>query len=171
MEGDGELPAVAAKTLLEAVLTRAAAEPLPHAPEGSLPRGPTHCTYAVRVHASGVPYVARTMAYAAQARGGAQARRRALRRPAAVRHRHRPADGAAQAAQALAAGARAAAHQHAQTGPLACSASARLLCLRRACLAALGSSARPGRGRLTGRPTTASGARASRLQSCRFHCV
>ena len=36
-------------------------------------------------------------------------------------------------------------------------------------VAALGSSARPGSGRATGRPTSASGARASRLQSRRFH--
>ena len=43
------------------------------------------------------------------------------------------------------------------------SAPARLLCLLRARLAALGSSALPGRGLATGRPATASGARASRL--------
>ena len=49
------------------------------------------------------------------------------------------------------------------------SAPARLLCLLRARLAALGSSALPGRGRPTGFPATASGARASRLQSCRSH--
>ena len=48
------------------------------------------------------------------------------------------------------------------------SAPARLLCLLRARLAALGSSALPGRGRPSGRPATASSARASRLQSCRF---
>ena len=45
------------------------------------------------------------------------------------------------------------------------SAPTRLLCLLRARLAALGSSALPGRGRPTGHPATASGARASRLQS------
>ena len=45
------------------------------------------------------------------------------------------------------------------------SAPTRLLCLLRARLAALGSSAFPGRGRPTGHPATASGARASRLQS------
>ena len=39
------------------------------------------------------------------------------------------------------------------------SAAAQLLCLLRARLAALGSSALPGRGRPTGRPATASGAR------------
>ena len=49
------------------------------------------------------------------------------------------------------------------------SALARPLCLLRARLAALSSSVLPGRGRATGRPATASGARASRLQSCRFH--
>ena len=48
-------------------------------------------------------------------------------------------------------------------------APARLLRLLRARLAAPGSSALPGRGRPTGRPATASGARASRLQSRRFH--
>ena len=46
------------------------------------------------------------------------------------------------------------------------SAPAWLLCLLRARLAALGSSALAGRGQPTGRPATASGARASRLQSC-----
>eukprot|EP00964_Phaeocystis_antarctica_P010033 scaffold5478_cov63-Phaeocystis_antarctica.AAC.9 len=45
---------------------------------------------------------------------------------------------------------------------------ARPLCLFRA---RLGSSALPGRGRPTGRPAAASGARASRLQSNQFHCV
>eukprot|EP00964_Phaeocystis_antarctica_P047550 scaffold27514_cov48-Phaeocystis_antarctica.AAC.1 len=49
------------------------------------------------------------------------------------------------------------------------SAAARLLRLLRAHLAALGSSALPGRGRATGRPATAAGARASRLQSRRSH--
>ena len=44
------------------------------------------------------------------------------------------------------------------------SAPARLLCLLRVRLAALGSSVRPGRGRPAGRPATASGAPASRLQ-------
>ena len=48
------------------------------------------------------------------------------------------------------------------------SAPARPLRLLRARLAALGGSALPGRGRATGRPATASGARASRLQSRRF---
>ena len=48
------------------------------------------------------------------------------------------------------------------------SAPARLLCLLRARLAALGSAALPGRRRPTGRPATASGARAIRLQSRRF---
>eukprot|EP00964_Phaeocystis_antarctica_P012267 scaffold6783_cov61-Phaeocystis_antarctica.AAC.2 len=43
------------------------------------------------------------------------------------------------------------------------SAPARLVCLLGARLAALDSSALPGRGRSTGRPATASGARASRL--------
>ena len=38
-------------------------------------------------------------------------------------------------------------------------------------LAALGSSVLPGRGRPTGRPTTTSAARASRLQRRRFRCV
>ena len=47
------------------------------------------------------------------------------------------------------------------------SAPARLLCLLRARLAALGSAALPGRRRPTGRPATASGARAIRLQSRR----
>ena len=46
---------------------------------------------------------------------------------------------------------------------------ARLMCFLRARLAALGSAALPGSGRPTGRPATASGARASRLQSHRFH--
>ena len=49
------------------------------------------------------------------------------------------------------------------------SAQARLLCLLRARLAALGSSALLGRGQPTGSPAAASGARASRLQSRRFH--
>ena len=48
------------------------------------------------------------------------------------------------------------------------SAPARLLRLLRARLAAMGSSALPGRGRPTGHQATASGVRASRLQSCRF---
>ena len=52
--------------------------------------------------------------------------------------------------------------------PLA-SAAARLPRLLRARLAALGSSALPGRGRPTGRPATASGARASLLQSRQSH--
>ena len=51
------------------------------------------------------------------------------------------------------------------------SAPARLLRLLRARLAAPGSSALPGRGRPTGRPAAASGARASRVQSRPFHCV
>ena len=55
------------------------------------------------------------------------------------------------------------AKQHGQKCPLGC-APARLLRLLGTRLAALGSSALPGRGRLTGRPATASGARASRLQ-------
>ena len=50
----------------------------------------------------------------------------------------------------------------------ALSAPARTLRLLRARLAALGSSALPGRGRPIGCPATASGARASRLQSRRF---
>ena len=49
------------------------------------------------------------------------------------------------------------------------SASARLLRLLRAHLAALGSSVRPGGGRPIGRPATASAARASRLRRRRFH--
>ena len=49
------------------------------------------------------------------------------------------------------------------------SAPARLLCLLRSPVAAPGSSALPGRGRPTGIPTTASGARASRLQRRRCH--
>eukprot|EP00964_Phaeocystis_antarctica_P010246 scaffold5628_cov53-Phaeocystis_antarctica.AAC.2 len=49
------------------------------------------------------------------------------------------------------------------------SAPARLLCLLRTRLAALGSSALPGRGRPTERVATASGARVSRLQSHRCH--
>jgi len=53
--------------------------------------------------------------------------------------------------------------QHGQSDPLA--SPARLLRLPRARLAALCSSALPGRGRPAGFPTTASGARASRLQS------
>ena len=67
------------------------------------------------------------------------------------------------------------ARQHGQMAVLAVpclgSALARLLCLLRARLAAMGSSALPGRGRPAGRLGTASGARASRLQSRRFHCV
>ena len=51
----------------------------------------------------------------------------------------------------------------------ALSAPARTLRLLRARLAALGSSALPGRGRASGRPATASGARASLLHSRRFH--
>jgi hypothetical protein len=47
-------------------------------------------------------------------------------------------------------------------------APARLLCLLRAHLTALGSAALPGRGRATGHPTIASGARVSRLRSRRF---
>ena len=54
--------------------------------------------------------------------------------------------------------------QHGQSARLG-SAPARLLHLLRARLAAPGSSALPGRDRSTGRPATASGARASRLQS------
>ena len=57
---------------------------------------------------------------------------------------------------------------HGQSAPLS-SASARLLCLPRACLAALGSSALSGSGRPTGRPATASGTRASHLQTRRCH--
>ena len=53
--------------------------------------------------------------------------------------------------------------QHGQKCPLGCD-PARLLRLRGTRLAALGSPALPGRGRLTGRPATASGARASHLQ-------
>eukprot|EP00964_Phaeocystis_antarctica_P081784 scaffold51195_cov35-Phaeocystis_antarctica.AAC.3 len=49
------------------------------------------------------------------------------------------------------------------------SAPARPLHLLTARLAALNGSALPGRGSGTGRPATASGARASRLQSHRFH--
>ena len=72
---------------------------------------------------------------------------------------------------------RSCARQHGQSGPLwRCPpwqrqsaplgrAPARLLRLLRARLAALGSSAHPGRGRPTGRPPTASAARASRLPS------
>ena len=48
---------------------------------------------------------------------------------------------------------------------------ARLLHLLRVRPAALGSSALPGCGPATGRPATASGARASRLQSRRFRCL
>ena len=51
------------------------------------------------------------------------------------------------------------------------SALARLLSLCRPRLAAQGGSALPGRDRPTGRPATASGARASRLQSRRFHSL
>ena len=51
----------------------------------------------------------------------------------------------------------------------AVSAPARLLRLLSARLAALGSSAPPERSPATGRPTAASGAQASRLQSRRFH--
>ena len=53
--------------------------------------------------------------------------------------------------------------QHGQRAP------ARLLRLVRARLAALGSAALLGRGRATGRPATASGSRASCLQSRLFH--
>ena len=60
------------------------------------------------------------------------------------------------------------AKQHGQECPLGCD-PARLLHLLGTRLAALGSSALPGRGRLTGRPATASGARASRLQDRRSH--
>eukprot|EP00964_Phaeocystis_antarctica_P036108 scaffold20635_cov62-Phaeocystis_antarctica.AAC.5 len=49
------------------------------------------------------------------------------------------------------------------------SAPARHLYLFRARLVALGSSVLPGRGQPTGLPTPASGARASRVQSRRFH--
>ena len=49
------------------------------------------------------------------------------------------------------------------------SAPARPPCLLRARLAAPGGPALPGRGRLTGRPATASGARTSRQSSRRFH--
>ena len=60
--------------------------------------------------------------------------------------------------------------QHAQSAPLRLgSAPARLLRLLRACLAALGSSALPGRCRPTEGPATAPGARASRLQSRRCY--
>ena len=48
------------------------------------------------------------------------------------------------------------------------SAPARLLCLRRSCLAALGSAARPVRVQPTWRPATASGARANRIQAAHF---
>eukprot|EP00964_Phaeocystis_antarctica_P144013 scaffold109698_cov60-Phaeocystis_antarctica.AAC.4 len=48
-------------------------------------------------------------------------------------------------------------------------APARLLRLLRAALGALGGVHSQGRGQLTGRPATASGARARRLQSHRFH--
>ena len=58
--------------------------------------------------------------------------------------------------------------QHGQSAPLG-SAPARLLCLPRACLAALGSSALSGSGRPTGRPAAASGAQASHLQTRRCH--
>ena len=51
------------------------------------------------------------------------------------------------------------------------SAPARLLRLLRVRLAAVGSSALPGRGSDTGRPATAFGARANHLQGHRFHCV
>ena len=63
----------------------------------------------------------------------------------------------------LADGIEPAALQHGQNTP------ARLLRLHRARLAALSGSALPLRGRHTGRPATPSGARASRLQSRRFH--
>ena len=65
-------------------------------------------------------------------------------------------------------GEREAATQHGQSATLG-SALARRLCLLRARRAPLGSSALPGRGSATGRPATALGARASRLQSRRFH--
>jgi len=58
---------------------------------------------------------------------------------------------------------------HAPSAPSLALPPARHLRLLRARLAAPGSSALPGRGRPTGRPATASGARASRLQSRRFH--
>ena len=63
------------------------------------------------------------------------------------------------------------AEEHGQSAvPLAAlNASARLLWLIRAHLAALGGSALAGRGQPTGCPATASGARASRLQSRRCH--
>ena len=60
--------------------------------------------------------------------------------------------------------------QHGQSAPHG-SAPARLLYLLGARLAALGSSALPGRGRPAGLPVTALDARASRPQSHRFHCV
>ena len=59
--------------------------------------------------------------------------------------------------------------RHAQSKCPLGSAPARLLRLLRARLAAPGSSAFPIRGQPTERPATASGARASRLQSRRFH--
>ena len=55
------------------------------------------------------------------------------------------------------------ANQHGDRAPSLGSAPARLLRLLRARLAAPGSSALPGRGRPTGRPATASAARARRL--------
>ena len=58
--------------------------------------------------------------------------------------------------------------QHGQSGPLG-SGPARPLCVLRARLTAPCSSALPGRGLATGIPATASAARASRLQSRRFH--
>ena len=58
--------------------------------------------------------------------------------------------------------------QHGQSAALG-SAPARPLCLLRARLTVLGSSALPERGPPTGHPATASGAQASRLQSRRFH--
>ena len=48
---------------------------------------------------------------------------------------------------------------------------ARSMCLLNARLVALGNSVLPERGPATGRPATATGAQASRLQSRRFHCL
>ena len=58
---------------------------------------------------------------------------------------------------------------HAQSAPPLAAPQARLLRLLRTRLSALGSSALPGRGQPTGRPATASAARAIRLQSRRPH--
>eukprot|EP00964_Phaeocystis_antarctica_P099456 scaffold65302_cov38-Phaeocystis_antarctica.AAC.3 len=68
------------------------------------------------------------------------------------------------------AGCCARAPQQGQNAPRA-STPARPLCLLRARQTALDSSALPGRGRPTGHPATASGARASHLPSRRCRCV